>query len=436
MNKTFEPIIGMEVHVELATQSKMFCSCPADHFAKVQNSQVCPVCLGLPGALPVPNKKAIEDAQLIGLTLDCELSNFSKFDRKNYFYPDLPKGYQISQYDLPFAQNGKVTSDSGKVIRIRRVHLEEDTARNVHTDGGTLVDFNRSGVPLVEIVTEPDLCSAEETVAFLKQLVHIIERLNVSSCDMEKGTLRLEANISVRVKGTKELPNYKVEIKNVNSFRFTAQAINFEIERQSELLVSGQIPHQETRGFDENKGETVSQRGKEEAQDYRYFPEPDIPPLKFTDAYKEGIKNKIPELPDQTKQRLLNLGVSDYYAQTIVNNKMLLYKFDQIHEVSRQESLSAQDIANFLVNKRVDLNLSIDQIIKMLKNKPTSLGDAELEKAINEVAAQNPQAVKDYQSGKIQVLGFLIGSIVKKLPTGVDASVVKSALEKKLSQNA
>ena len=313
----YEPVIGLEIHVELKTKSKMFCRCTADYFGEKPNTHTCPICLGLPGALPTINKAAINWCVLIGMALNCKIPKDSKFDRKNYFYPDLPKGYQISQYDSPFCKDGFLGD-----IGIERVHQEEDTGKLIHGKDSTLIDFNRSGVPLVEIVTKPVLKSANQAKVFLQELQKIIRYLGVSDCDMEKGTMRLEPNISVRKKGETELPKYKVEVKNINSFKFVEKAIEYEVERHIGLLEKGEIIPQETRGFDSVKNITYSQRSKENAQDYRYFPEPDLPPIVWDDKDLEEIRQSLPELPNEKTSRFIkDYGLSPYDAIQLTEDR-------------------------------------------------------------------------------------------------------------------
>ena len=359
-------IIGLEVHVELKTKRKMFCNCSTDYFGQEPNTHTCPVCLGLPGALPVPNKQAIEWCIMIGLALNCNIPLFSKFDRKNYFYPDLPKGYQISQYDEPFCLKGWIEVN-GKKFGITRVHMEEDTGKLLHEAGSSLIDFNRSGVPLVEIVTEPDFDNATDVKAYLQKLQQIVRYLGVSDADMEKGQMRLEPNISISLDvNSKKLPNYKVEVKNINSFGFVEKAINYELKRQLELLEKGETPVQETMGWDENKQKTVSQRVKEEANDYRYFPEPDIPPIRWKEEEIKKISASLPELPNNKVKRFaeeLNIRVSD--AITVADTTEMANIFEETIKIGKKQGFDAQKITNFIVNKKIDFSKELPAEIIM-----------------------------------------------------------------------
>lgn len=404
-----QPIIGLEVHVELATKSKMFCGCPAEHFGKMPNTQTCPVCLGLPGALPVPNKKAIEWTIKLALALGCKINLESHFDRKNYFYPDLPKGYQITQYETPFGEWGSL----GK-IRIRRVHLEEDTGKLQHNGVETTIDFNRSGVPLVEIVTEPDFRSLEEVDTYLKKLQRIIRYLGISNADMEKGSMRLEPSISLAVIPAVagihnlELPNYRVELKNINSFKFVKKALEYEIERQKTE------PHvMQTRGWDENKGVTFPQRGKEEAHDYRYFPEPDIPPIILNSNYVLSIKY-YGELPDEKLARFIKqYGLTNYQANILTESIKIADDFEE--KIRNNPGFIALDVANAVINKR-----------PLMTKSTTPVNEEELNVIIKKVLAENSQAVLDYKSGKTQILGFLVGQTIRLIPKASSDQICKT----------
>lgn len=456
MNK-YIPIIGLEVHVELKTKSKMFCNCSADYFGKPPNTHTCPVCLGLPGALPVPNKTAIEWCVMIAQALHCEINEFSKFDRKNYFYPDLPKGYQISQYDLPFGKNGSVKLKSGKTIRIRRVHMEEDTGKLMHQNiDGTntsFIDYNRSGVPLVEIVTEPDFNNAKDVVEYLQMLRQIVRYLDVSNADMEKGDMRLEPNISLMMipsitsdnnfslnkqsnLKSSDLPPYKVEVKNINSFRFVEKAIDFELKRQENILKDGKIPVQETRGWDEKKGITVPQRVKEEAHDYRYFPEPDIPPITLTKDQISTLKNQMPELQAEKLTRFIKeYTLSEYDAEIITREKPLADYFEQAVKFGMSKDITPKQIANTIINKKIDYTtISAKQLVHDIAEsaKIEVIGKKELAAIIEKVLSENPKAVKDYKSGKKSVIMFLVGSTMRAIGRKVDAQYVKDSLIKRL----
>lgn len=453
----YQPVIGLEVHVELNTKSKMFCRCSAQYFGEEPNTHTCPVCLGLPGALPVPNQKAIEWCVMIGMALNCETPLFSKFDRKNYFYPDLSKGYQISQYDEPFCVNGYIEINTNqqikKRIRIRRVHMEEDTGKLLHSivngEKVSLIDFNRSGVPLVEIVTEPDFENAQEVKEYLQKLQQIIRYLDVSTADMEKGQMRLEPNISLREikendeqKINNKLPNYKVEVKNINSFRFVEKAINYEIDRQRKILEEGKIPTQETRGWDEKKQITYSQRVKEEAMDYRYFPEPDIPPIRWDNSQLSTFKSQLPELPDEKKERFINeYGLSEYSSEILTREKEMADFYEETikasHEVS---SFNPKDdgqnpnkqIADYIINKKIDIvNTLPAGLIKQILEESQTLviPEEELKKAAKDVISENQKAVDDYKKGKIQIIGFLIAQVKNKVGQKTDVQSIKKILQ-------
>lgn len=437
----YQLVCGLEIHAELKTASKMFCACKNDPFnATKPNIYTCPVCLGMPGGLPVANHKAIEWTIKIGLALNCQINLFSKFDRKNYFYPDLPKGYQISQYDIPFCHDGYLDTSQGRV-RIHRIHLEEDTAKLIHQKGQTLIDFNRSGVPLVEIVSETDVKNAKQASEYAQKIRQILRYLAVADCDMEKGGMRLEANISLKKTTDPEnfLPNYKVECKNINSFRFMEIAINYEIERQAQLLDSNQTPIQETRGFNAQQAKTFSQRTKEEAQDYRYFPDPDLPPLEFTVADIEKIKSELVELPDQYATRLSQEYQLDLnLAHRLVKNKNKAHFFEQILILAKKTNIDAVKLINALLNKKINFAFTDDpQLIIKRYQQLNSVEEISAEKIttlIEEVIKENTDAVSKYRSGKTEVLAFLIGQSLKKIAKKVDVNQVKSILQELLQE--
>jgi aspartyl-tRNA(Asn)/glutamyl-tRNA(Gln) amidotransferase subunit B len=437
----YKAVIGLEIHVELKTKSKMFCQCSADYFGKKPNSQTCPVCLGLPGALPVPNEKAIEWTIKIGKALGCRINKISKFDRKHYFYPDLPKGYQISQYDEPIAILGSLKiKNEEKEFKITRVHLEEDTGKLIHGEDNTLIDFNRSSVPLVEIVTEPDFDNVDDVKRFLEELQVIIRYLGVSDADMEKGTMRMEPNISLRKLPSKQLPNYKVEVKNINSFRFVKQAIEYELKRQQEILERGETPQQETRGFDEKKQVTYSQRSKEQAHDYRYFPEPDIPPMSFTQEYIDSIK--LPELPQQKIEKYLkdfHIKLEDAFILTR-SFKMAGYFEEVISRLKNKKVKNknlAQQLANYIINKKISTSLTIDEFIKKAIEmmSPRLVDTKQLDESIKRVIAANAKVVEDYKRGKENAIMFLVGQVMREMKGQAEANVVISKIKEQISRN-
>ena len=443
---TITPLIGLEVHVELETKSKMFCGCPANHFGKEPNTQTCPVCLGLPGALPVPNKKAIESCISIGLALNCEVSKISKFDRKNYFYPDLPKGYQISQYDQPFSFGGYINLDSGKKIGVTRVHQEEDTGKLQHAvvDGKkvSLVDFNRSGVPLVEIVSEPDMNSSEEAKEYLKKVHEIIRALGVSSADMDKGQMRLEPTVNVKIEKDGEVFYTPLaEIKNINSFNFVASAIEYEVKRQVEEWEKTGIVkdkgNKTTRGYDSVKKVTFLQRSKEDAQDYRYFPEPDIPPFVISREYVEEIKSTMAPLPEKIISDLVAMGIDTKTAKTLYAKPDCFTVIANLRKGGAEAipaNLDFNKLATLLVNGKIDLkNDIVDQYKELTKVGNTN--EEELSKIVKEIIVSNPGPVAEYKKGKTNVAGFFVG-LAMKATKGTASPQVLSEVVTKLLTNA
>ncbi len=432
------PLIGLEVHVELETKSKMFCSCPADHFGKEPNTQTCPVCLGLPGALPVPNEKAIESCMKIGLALNCHINSVSKFDRKQYFYPDLAKGYQISQYDQPFCSDGFILLDSGKRIGIERVHMEEDTGKLQHVllEGKkvSLVDYNRSGVPLVEIVSRPDLSSSIEAKEYLKKIHEIIRSIGVSSADMEKGQMRLEPTVNVCIEtesGTHYTP--LAEIKNINSFNFASQAIEFEVARQIDEIektgVEKTAINKTTRGYDSIKKITFLQRTKEEAKDYRYFPEPDIPPFIIENELIEKLKGELPELPEQVIAKLTEKGIELKYAKILYANPDALAVINKFQEDSEIE---ISKLASLIANKKID----IAGDVKGEYLKATKVGNTnteELKAVIEKIISENPNIVAEYKKGKTNVAGFFVGQAMKQTQGQADPRTLNQLVSELLN---
>lgn len=443
MNLKYETVVGMEIHVELSTATKMFCRCIVPTLTDKPNTRTCPVCLGLPGALPFPNKKAIENCIQIGLALNCNMNQESFFERKNYFYPDLAKGFQTSQFLHPFGEKGYLDikiDEKVKRVGITRVHMEEDTGKLMHAtvDGNevSLIDFNRSSVPLVEIVTEPDLRSGEEAKIFLTELQKIIRYLGVSDADMEKGHMRLEPNISLRPVGQATLAPYKVEVKNINSFKFVDKAIQFEEKRHEELLDKGENPVQETRGWNEFKNKTVSQRSKEDAHDYRYFPEPDIPPISFTKDQIADIKSQIPELPeDKAKRFASEFGLTNYNAEILARDRKLADFFEQAVKDGKGYGIEAKVIANFIINRKPNTEeLLPAELVEIIKQETTieTFDETKLEAEIEKILLQNPQAVADYKAGKVQIIGFMIGQVKKALPEAKDTEQIRNLLIKML----
>jgi len=468
----YEAVIGLEVHLQLKTKTKAFCGCSTE-FGKEPNSQVCPVCLGFPGSLPVLNKVALDYAIKVALSLNCQAQEYTKFDRKHYFYPDLPKNYQISQYDLPVAKAGCLDVETKQVI-IRRVHLEEDAGKLIHRRDLSLVDFNRAGIPLLEVVSEPDINSPEEAYEYLTCLKSLIEYLDVSDCDMEKGSLRCDANVSVREKGAQELGT-KTELKNMNSFKAVKEALGFEIERQTGLIDSGKTIIQETRLWDTKTLQTVSMRAKEEAKDYRYFPEPDLPPFIITRDKIEEIRKTIPELPKPKMLRFIkDYGLSGYDAKIMVSFKpdadyaeecLKIYPNKDKKSIAnwligpllsearaRNCSLSGLKIAPkelvelaILVENGAISNLVAKSVLKeqigtgraaseIVKSQNLiQISDTKsLEAVIQEAVKENPKSVQDFKNGKENAIMFLLGQVMKKTQGKANPKVAQEILKRLL----
>ncbi len=473
----YEAVIGLEVHVQLKTESKIFCSC-STKFGASPNSHTCPICLGLPGVLPVLNKKVVEFAIKMALATNCKIANISQFARKHYFYPDLPKGYQISQYELPLAEHGWLTIEVNggeKKIGITRIHIEEDAGKLIHHEHRPIsyVDLNRAGVPLIEIVSEPDIRTPDEAVAYLKRLRQLVRYLEICDGNMEEGSLRCDANVSIRERGAKEF-GVKTELKNMNSFKHVHKALEYEIRRQTALLMDGQKVVQETRLWNESKGITLPMRGKEEAHDYRYFPEPDLVPLKVSDEWIENIKKDLPELPDAKKARFIeqyklpayDAGVltssrelAEYYEKCVelFNNPKTVSNWIMV-ELLRELKHDERDITECPITpehlaqllKLIDDGTISGKIAKTVFEKAYKTGKApkdiveqegliqvsdegELTKVVNEVISEHPKEVEKYKAGKTKILGFLVGQVMKKTKGKANPQKVNELLRKFLS---
>jgi len=469
----WEIVIGLEVHVHLSTQSKLFCSCQAE-FGLEPNASVCPVCLGMPGVLPVMNRKAVEYSIITGLALQCDIPLFSKMDRKNYYYPDLPKNFQTSQYDKPFAINGYLdieVGDTPRRIGITRVHLEEDAGKNIHDKekGVSFIDLNRTGVPLLEIVSEPDLRTPEEAFFYLKMLRQIVRYLDISDGNMEEGSLRCDANISVRREGEKELGT-KVELKNLNSFRFVQKALEYETERQIGKKEKGEVIMQETRLYDESKQKTFSMRSKEEAQDYRYFPEPDLVPFTCTDEDIERYDQSLPELPLMRKRRFISEhGLPEYDADVLTGEKEVADYYEQLISFTPDKKVASNwimgdwmremksndkaisdisvtpeklaELLTFIEKGTINTTIGKEVLTEMFAKGDSAgniirskgleqIGDkSELKGIVKEVVQANPQTIEDYRSGKKQALGFLVGQVMKKTKGKANPKMVNEIIK-------
>ena len=454
----YEIVIGLEVHAELSTKTKIFCSC-SNEFGGEPNTHCCPVCMGLPGALPVLNEKVVEYATKAGLAMNCEIAKESKNDRKNYFYPDTPKAYQISQYDMPLCKNGELEIDidgEKKKIGITRIHIEDDAGKLNHDDfgGESLVDLNRAGVPLIEIVSEPDIRSSKEAEKYLRKIKSILEYIDVSDCKMEEGSLRADVNVSVRKKGETKFGT-RTEMKNMSSFRSIVRAIEYESERQIQELENGNIIYQETRRWDDVSGKTFSMRDKENAKDYRYFPEPDLALINLSDEYIENVRKSLPEMPEQRKERYINeLGLPEYDAGILTSSKYLSDFFEKAEKVCKNPKAVSNwlisDISGILNEKELEENeipfvaedlgelislidkgtistaIAKKVLLEMFENpmKPSKIieekgwvqisDEGAIKEVVLKILEANPQSIADYKAGRDRALGFLVGQAMKE----------------------
>ncbi len=476
--KQYETVIGLEVHVELATKTKIFCSC-STAFGGEPNTHVCPVCTGMPGALPVLNKKVVDYAIAVGLALGCSITRHCKFDRKNYFYPDNPQNYQISQLYLPVCREGsiKITTKAGsKIVGIHEIHMEEDAGKLIHIEGenDSLVDYNRSGVPLLEIVSEPDMSSAEEVIAFLDKLRGIVQYLGASDCKLQEGSMRVDVNLSVREAGTKAL-GVRTEMKNLNSFRGIARAIEKESQRQINLLKAGEKVVQETRRWDDVREDSYVMRSKEETRDYRYFPEPDLPPVVINEVWRREIQANQPEFPEEKRKRYRqDYGISDYDAGILTETKAMAEVFEEAAALCRQP----KKVSNWLMGETLRLQKEHGMEAKEIPFSPENLArlvllteggsinstvakevfeeifvhdvdpekyveekglkilgdEGELKACISRILEENPKSVKDYQNGKERALGFLVGQTMKATKGKADPGKVQKLLKEELQK--
>lgn len=472
----YDTVIGLEIHCELATKTKIFCSCPTTFGAK-ENENVCPVCLGLPGTLPVLNRSVVDFAVRVGLALNCRIANYSKMDRKNYFYPDLPKAYQISQYEQPLCENGyldiELEDGSTKRIGITRIHIEEDAGKLTHSFRSTLLDNNRCGVPLIEIVTEPDMRSAYEAEAFARKVRSIIQATKSSDCKMQEGSIRFDVNLSIMPKGSDKFGT-RTEMKNLNSFRNLIRAIGYESRRQEDVLLDGDKVIQETRRWDDTKGMSVSMRSKEDAHDYRYFPDPDLVPIVLTDEYIKYMQDTLPELPEAKLQRYINeLKITEYDAKQITADSDVMEYFEEASKYT-----DAKNVANFIIGDIFALLKTTEEGFTSLKITPVQLAElinlvkdstisisaskkvlaamfetgedakvlveklglmqvsdeGAIEAIVRETLSANPKSVEDYKGGKKQAMGYLVGQVMRASKGKANPKIVNELVAKVLSE--